>query len=448
MTEQQTHRSNRLQHILSLLLIITVAILLAWLSQRYDKTFDWTATGRHSLSGVSIDVLKQAEHPLTVTAYASDNVELRALIREFIARFQTVKDDISLQFVNPIAVPDEVRNKGITVDGELILEYQGRVQHVKADQETLFINALQKLIRGSEKWLAVVEGHGERKAHGEANHDLGLWVSQLEARGFKAQAINLAKQQDIPDNTSVLLLSAPLVDYLPGEVARIAQYIDNGGNVLWLLEPGSLRGLEPLADYLGLDIFQGRLIDYFGQLLGIDDPTISIATEANYQMHDSLEGFTLTTLFPSVVALGSGDEEQFSITPLIASGEHTWMDVAPVTAEIVFDESQDTLGPHVLMQAMSRAVEDKEQRVVISGDGDFLSNTYIGNSGNMDLGVRLLNWLSGDDELINIPPRLAEDVHLELSNTAKIIIIVSFWLLLPLFFFVTGITVWWRRRRL
>ncbi|MDX1518998.1 MAG: ABC transporter, partial [Gammaproteobacteria bacterium] len=93
-------------------------------------------------------------------------------------------------------------------------------------------------------------------------------------------------------------------------------------------------------------------------------------------------------------------------------------------------------------------IVSRKQRIIVSGDGDFLSNTYIGNSGNLELGVRLINWLSSDDELITIPPRIAEDLYIELSDTVKIIIIIGFLIVLPVGLLVTGIAVWWRRRKL
>ena len=34
------------------------------------------------------------------------------------------------------------------------------------------------------------------------------------------------------------------------------------------------------------------------------------------------------------------------------------------------------------------------------GDGDFLSNTFLGNGGNREFGERVFDWLLGDDKLV------------------------------------------------
>ncbi len=454
----RTRLQFRLNSALMFLLLIGTAIVLAWLSHRYDHQFDWTTTGRHTLSTVSLDVLEKLDGPVDITAYASDNKELRDIIRKIIARYQAVKPDIQLHFVNPVAVPDEVRELGITVDGELVLRYRERSEHVKSDSEEEFTNAMQRLARGGERWLAFVEGHGERNPLGQANHDLGAWVSHLDSRGYNAQPINLADTDQIPANASVLIIAGPQVDYLPGEVDKIIEYLEAGGNLMWLADPGRLYGLEPLAEYLGLEIHPGVIIDFVGRLLGVNDPTITIATGPSYQPHPALQDFSITTLFPAAAAIEHSGDDRWHFAPVIVSGDHTWAENSELTGEVGFDEGIDDRGPLNLLVSLTREIDLEEndqgeivtrkQRILIGGDGDFLSNSYLANSGNLDLGVRLINWLSHDDELISIPPRLAEDLYLELSDVAKVIIIIGFLIVLPLALLGTGLVVWWRRRKL
>jgi ABC-type uncharacterized transport system involved in gliding motility auxiliary subunit len=88
----------------------------------------------------------------------------------------------------------------------------------------------------------------------------------------------------------------------------------------------------------------------------------------------------------------------------------------------------------------------KQQRAMVIGDGDFLSNTYLGNSGNLELGIRLINWLSRDDAFITIPAKIATDTQLEMSGTTLGIIGLGFLFVLPLLLLGTGIMIGWRRR--
>ena len=87
-----------------------------------------------------------------------------------------------------------------------------------------------------------------------------------------------------------------------------------------------------------------------------------------------------------------------------------------------------------------------EQRIAIVGDADFLSNRYLGNGSNLEIGLNLANWLSHDDNLIAISPRAAPDTRLDLSQLQQIIIGVGFLLVLPLSLFGAGFTIWLKRR--
>ena len=210
---QVTPRSRRLIRLnnwLFVVLLLAIVGLLAWVSTRYNYQADWTANARHSLSQASVKLLEQAKEPLTVTAFARDNRQLRDQISDIIGRYQRYKKDIRFSFVNPDTDPARTQKMGVTSDGEVVMEYGGRKEHIQSLQlsEQNITNALQRLLRSGERWLVFLDGHGERRPHGEANHDLSLWVKQLEDKGFKARSVNLAENHSIPDNTAVLVISA------------------------------------------------------------------------------------------------------------------------------------------------------------------------------------------------------------------------------------------------
>jgi len=84
----------------------------------------------------------------------------------------------------------------------------------------------------------------------------------------------------------------------------------------------------------------------------------------------------------------------------------------------------------------------------VTGDGDFLANTYIGNSGNLELGIRLINWLSSDDDFISIPVKFTQDEQLDISQLTAGILGFGFLIVLPLLLLGAGGIIWWRRKNL
>ena len=455
----KSRRQSRINSIVMLLLILSLTGLLAWLSVRYQTQMDWTQSGRHTLSHASQEVLVRLEGPVEITAYAREDAVLRQTVEKIVGRYKRLKPDIKLHFVNPDTVPDKVRSAGISVNGEMLLRYQGRKEHVKTGTEEEFTNALERLARGSEHLLVFLEGHGERDPFGKANHDLSLWTTQLVSRGFKIQYLNLADVQAIPGNTKVLVIASPTVGLLPGEIALIIEYLLRGGNILWLSDPGSLHGLESLADQLSIEIPSGVVIDFAGSLIGIEDPTIVLNTSSMYPEHAITKTFNLTTFFPTTASINVRDNEQWNTSSLLISGDHTWLETGVLEGEIEYNEDSDLIGPLDIGITLEKTIENDlgndldepsetiQQRIIVIGDGDFLSNTYVGNSGNLDLGIRLINWLSNDDDFISIPIKTINDAHFELSLPASVIIAFGFLLVLPLLFLGTGLAIWWRRKK-
>ena len=453
-----THKTRllaRLNSIVMPALLLVVLGLLAWLSNRHVLEYDWTANGRHTLSEASRELLGTLPGPVEVTSYARENPLLRESIRQFVGKYQRHKDDIRLRFVNPDAAPDEVRNLGISVDGEIIIRYQNRAEHVKSDDEQVFTNALQRLARGREHWLAFIEGHGEREILGVANHDLGEWGKQLVNQGYRTQPVNLGEIRILPDNISVLVIAGPRVNYLPGELKIVTDYINAGGNLLWLHEPGALQGLGPLAELLDIQFIPGVVIDSAGQMIGISDPTIALVTGSLYAPHSITAGFDLATLFPMAAVIEAGESEKWRLKPVLATGAHTWSETGKLEGVIAPDKEGDTPGPLTLGVSLEREIERQEgdelitrqQRIVVMGDGDFLSNTYLANSGNNELGARIINWLSSDDEFISIPPRIAADLQLNMSGITLGVMGIGFLFILPALLVVTGISIGLGRRK-
>ncbi|MEJ1354977.1 MAG: GldG family protein [Candidatus Sedimenticola sp. (ex Thyasira tokunagai)] len=432
---------------LTFYLLLAVAVgLTGWLSQRHDPVWDWTAGARNSLSPVSQQLLTRLQGELKVTSFAPDNPELRRRIREIIQRYQRHHPKIRLTFVNPALEPKLTRELGIQVAGELHLAYQGRSENLRSLDEESISNAIQRLIIGGEQWLAAIEGHGERRFSGRANHDLGAFGDELRRKGYQIQALDLATQPQIPGNSQLLVIAGPQTDYLPGELSLIRKHIEEGGNLLWLTDPGEQHGVDGLLNETGLKVLPGTIVDANTTDLGLESPTIALVSR--FPDHPATANFRLLTLYPAAAALKVEGESSWQATPLLSTLPRSWNETGPISGEVVRNPNQgERAGPLTLGYAFTRSGEKREQRLLVIGDGDFLSNAYLGNGGNLDLGLNLLRWLSGNDRLLDIPAKSAADLSLTLTPTIGGIIGLGFLFLLPLLFISTGVVIRWRRRR-
>ena len=438
-----THLHNTLFY----LLLALVVGLAGWLSNYYVWAWDWSANASNSLSQTSQTLLSRLQGPLHITSFSPESSELRRRISEIINRYRRYHPDISFEFVNPERNPELVRQLGITVMGELRLEYQGRAENLSTISEDAISNAIQQVMQEKEHWIGVVEGHGERRLDGQANYDLGGFGDDLKRKGYRVQPINLATMVEVPQNISLLVIASPQVDYLPQEVDRLLDYIKGGGNLLWLFDPGPEHGLERLRNALGLHIMPGTIVDPNSASMRLPDPAMALVPR--YPQHPATANFSLVSVFPHAAAIESVGETGWQTTPLLSTLAGSWNETGPIKGQVARNREQGEMaGPLNIGIAFSRKLEHGQQKILVIGDGDFLSNTYLGNGGNLNLGLNLVRWLSDDYQLLDIPARTAPDLRLDLSKAASIVIGLGFLVLLPLLFIVAGITIRLRRRRL
>ena len=174
--------------VLFFLLLVT---LFGYLSNQFVFTKDITQANRNTLTQGSIEVLENMTGPINLTVFATkDDVNngdtFRQGIINFIARFQRAKNDINIKFISPVEEPKLAQEMGIRTDGEVIVEYKKRSEHISppfAEQD--LTNLFVRLTRTNEQPIMYLDGHGEKNLIGVKTNDLGEFGKQLEKKGFK-----------------------------------------------------------------------------------------------------------------------------------------------------------------------------------------------------------------------------------------------------------------------
>mgnify|MGYP001813699868 FL=1 len=456
------------QKIIFLLLFISSIGMLAWVSNHYSYQFDLTANKRHSLSSNSVNLLNTLDGAVTVHAYTTDDVTRQA-INEIITRYQRIKTDFRLRLLNPDIDIEQVQKDGVVMNKPFafVIHYNGRMEHIDSLSEQSISNALLRLNRRENQQVVFLSGHGERDIDGTDNRAYATLKSQLSDMGFNLQTVTLL-ENSLPENTRLLVVAAPANPYLAGEVEHIVKYIDAGGNLLWLTDPGELFGLDKIATSFGLQLQDGIIIDNnteLRQTLGIEHPAIIPVTE--YFPHIITNTIRYNTLFPLARGISplSNDNtvNNWQAEALFNSTGKSWSEAGGLKEEMVFNTSEgDVAGPVTMAVALHRprssridgvqagqhddATASGSQRMVVVGDSDFLSDTYIGAGANLNLGLNIFNWLIGDDDFISVEVKPAADTKLILDEAQLVIIGFGFFLIIPIVLLVIGFRIWYVRK--
>jgi ABC-type uncharacterized transport system involved in gliding motility auxiliary subunit len=462
-----------LQQLVNGLLIAIVIGLLGWLSVHYKIEADWTANHRNTLTAGSQKLLKQLSGPIKFVDFDYANAETKPDVQQWVDRYHHFKSDVSVEFVDPSREPGKVKEYDVQQPGEVVLEYQGRREHLRSLSEPVITAALQRMTDSEEHFIVFLQGHGERSLEADGKDtSFDQFVAALKDKGLKAEPLNLVKTPKIPDNASALVIASPTQKLLDGEIKIINDWVAGGGNLLWLTDPDQATGLDALAKTLDITWLNGFAVFPDYQALGTGSPGVYVATD--YPPNPVTEGFTEITAYPLTRALewnkDAAKAAGWNVQPLLTTNENAWLETGKMQGEIKFDEKDgDKPGPLTLGLTLTREIKTpaaaetsadgaakpdaakpaatRTQRVVLIGDSDFLSDADLPALGNKQLGLNVIQWLASRDAQLNIDVPKAPDSQLFLPGWATWLIGLGYTFVLPALLLGYGVTRWLVRRR-
>ena len=310
--------------------------------------------------------------------------------------------------------------------------------------------------------VGFIKGHGERDCVREGDRDYNRFAQDKPFRyslinqGFDFEEITLDK--DIPEHLAILVLADVRTPFSGEEIQRLNRYIEKGGNILIAGEPRRQEIMNPIIRSLGVQFMPGRLVhpsENFQADFIIARPT-SEAGELSYIFKDMIDRERVLTM-PGCTGLEYTVDKGFHVTPLFASDTvGCWNEVE--TTDFVDDTVR--LNPavgevertYVTALALSRKVGDKEQKIVILGDADCISNGEISISrknvraANYSLISGSFFWMSDEEVPIDVRRPTAPDNAVNIGDTGMYISKICFMGCLPVILAVIAIFIWVRRR--
>jgi ABC-2 type transport system permease protein len=293
---------------------------------------------------------------------------------------------------------------------------------------------------------------GEREYH---NHTVSkLNREALINIGFSVDSLSL-ETQDIPTDANMLILADPKVMLSDNVKNKIRKYVDGGGNMLLFGEPGKQQVLNPVLAQMGVRLMDGTLVEVTSYEMPhhtMPFYTSTAARLADEQMFLYLRNNwdTVRMLTPGAAGITNIDSGAFTVQPVLTNaGRNTWVkkgqlvtdSAAPVFNAQEGDYRMDAFNTAV---SLTRNVNNREQRIFIAGDADFMSNL---RGGGNQLVRAVYSWLDYNrypvyatlephkDNLLTIAPPAAELAH------------IVFVYVLPGMVLLIGIIVLVRRKR-
>lgn len=444
-----------LQHLLRIALVLAIVVLIGFLSQRYKADFDWTHGGRNTLTEASQRLLERMPETVTFTAFTAGDAEMRRTIEGDLRRYARFKDNIEIDFVDPSLEPQRARDAGITAFNEVQVSYQGNSEVLRSLTEPAITAALQRLADPAAQKVLFLQGHGERGIDGGDPMSLSGLVSTLRETGLTVRTLNLAETPAIPGDTTVVVLARPQRRLLEGEQRVLAEWIEEGGNLIWMADPQTPTDFGPLNEALGVYWHDGvAVFPDFERTSG--HPGIFLAT--GYPPNPVTQRLEDITVFPLVRSFEWDFGGDWRGMPFLSTPRDAWLETGAIEGDLTFDEDAgDIGGPLTIGATLTRDVtiagddtdeaQALQQRVVLLGNSGFATDSYLGEAGNQRLAVNLFQWAATRDRQLDITIPRAPDSSLRLAPWALTTLSAAFVIGLPLLLIGFGVVRWAVRRR-
>lgn len=355
------------------------------------------------------------------------------------------------------------------------LQYDGKEvmlrlynDNMKHPSETEITAAIKRFVVKSPQ-IGFLTGHGERRINRSRDTDYSGWVNNKSFRhsllnqGLDGRALDLTKIDNIPKEISLIIIADPKKPFTEKDNKILGEYIARGGNMIIAGEPKRRDILNPFIEQFGVKMGKGQVV----QKIQDGIPNIvrgNITSKANkfsYRLAN-LARFGYCNVMPSVAPLLFDESKGYKATAWFTSDkENSWVEYETKD----FKEEECILNTKVgeketvsdLALALTKQVNGKEQRLMILGDADCLSNLVITTpSGQINGGANqsvlpcYFEWITYGEYPINTQRAKNIDTDLTVAGGRAWIMFSKFlflWLIPGFLLFMGGFTLFRRKRR-
>lgn len=310
--------------------------------------------------------------------------------------------------------------------------------------------------------VGFITGHGERESTSFQDRGYNLIAQEKSFRyallnqGFDIKDVPLTN--DIPDDIRIVIIAEPRSALSQEELDRINRYIERGGNMIVMGEPASRNFINPVLAPMGVQLEPGILVEpsakYQPDLLTLK-PT-EAGTAFSMYLKDMRKREGILTM-PGASPLSVNPAQGFQATTWFTSDSTgSWnelettnfIDDKPAVNEAAGEKAE----PFPTVVSLTRTIKGKTQKILVTGDADWLSNGELGaqryelNSSNFNLILASFYWLSDNEVPIDMTRETPTDIEVGTSpGTWSVFKIILKWVL-PLSLFAFSLILWIKRR--
>lgn len=433
----------------------TINVMLAKLNVR----FDLTRSHQHTLSESTVAVIKDLKSEVNVTVFYAGIVPkyLEDRLKEYErlsgGKIVTETIDPVVQIGYAAQFGDRISNK----ERKAIVRANNERRDVDFTDneltEELLTNAVLKVARPARN-VYFVTGHGEYDLTDKADNGFSLFNDLLLSNNITAKPLLLTTTGRVPEDCDVLVIAGAKNPLTPSEEDIVKAYLKEGGTALFLIESMPQASADvvlseddkkknpafnDLLNPWGLSIGSDVVVDLENHLSG----DVGCPVTKNYPPHKEIVKDLDYTFFirPRSVTIRDAALKTIKTAYLVLtqSKDKSWGE-SDKTLTVKYDEFLDAPGPVAVAAVVwepKAEPKKRDTRIAVFTDADFLSNKFVTQYSNAELGINILHWLSDVEGIAFLKKDIIKVDRLSLNSGQKRAVVIIL-VLMPLIIAVLG----------
>lgn len=451
----------------TVVVLVGVTAGINYLACRFELRWDVTRARQHTLSQYTSEILRNLNDKVEVTTFhvGMPPKYLEDLFQEY---DRVAQGKVKTAIFDPLVDIGYAAQFGNVISGQekkaIVQSSSGRKDIDFTDApltEEQLTNAILQVTRRVRR-VYFLSGHGEYDIKSSEDNGLKTFAELLAKNNIESRTWVIALNGPIPQDCGVLIIAGPKEQFTPQEEQAVEEYLESGGDALFLIEhtlittPDKTLSEEELRKNPSLN----NILTKWGVRIA-DDIVLDLASHAsgdvgspatrNYPAHDAIVSGLDYTFYvrPRSIAMLGNRRATIRVAPLVltASTKESWGETNR-NLLVKYDDLLDRPGPvpiaFVIWEPKQKD-DASDTRMAVFTDADFLSNAFIKQYSNAQMGLNAVNWISELDYHVLIDRKDIKVERLDLTSQQKRTVVVILWAM-PILIAGIGIMMWMRQR--
>ena len=485
---------------ISALLVLAVFVPINLITSYYDKVIDMTPSGKYTLNDKTVQILNDSENK-HIDVYFLSEMRYVEEIPQYLPLYHTLqeldsRENITLTCFDPNKekdLADSLDPEGVfgIDDGDIFVVCDGvtkKIDFKKLFQqdsngvleyagEELVAGAVYACTTGNLPTVYFLSGYGKKTLENNYSN----FASAIKTDNYRIEELDLSTVDKVPENASILYLTAPEKDIPDSDRDKIVEYIDNGGSISMYLPPcdtkGRFKNIEYILEKFELTMDYNRVTETNAQYqlrnsdneqdenyfrvsypAALDDSTVDLTTDINQVVSNGIAnaGISNTRSFEEITAESSMIEKASVIEnlPQSADSQNYTCKSTPAGGDSDTEKNAESLTNTPLVLGYYSYNKQSGAKLFVIGSDEAIDNSSsdVNNivtynlSGTRNLALFSNTWLynSDVDMGIGVKSNSYDTMHFDSAEKAESVLRI--FTIAPIVIAVMGVAVWLKRR--